>query len=206
MSDVRQSRLRKFLCSPGHYSRLLACYLFGQSIGRLAYPSYIFRSRWFLNGPGAPGWSWVTGCFFTQKILGINRHVPWPCSSRVLCCNPGNIIFHPDDLNNFQTGGNYFQAIGKIHIGKGSYIAPNVGIITENHDLYDPDKRAGAKDVRIGKKCWIGMNAMVLPGVVLGDHTVVGGSVVTHSFPEGHCVIAGNPARIIKRIEVSDSL
>ncbi len=154
----------------------LACVLFVRAVDRPYGISVLcFPEPLVLGRPGAPGWSWVTGCFFTQKILGINRHVPWPCSSRVLCCNPGNIIFHPDDLNNFQTGGNYFQAIGKIHIGKGSYIAPNVGIITENHDLYDPEKRAGAKDVRIGKKCWIGMNAIVLPGVVLGDHTVWGG-------------------------------
>lgn len=144
MHDEIQSRLRKLFCRPRYYLRLLICYLFGQTIGRLAYPSYIFRSRCFL-GPGPAGWSWVTICFFTQKIFGINRHVPWPCSLRVLCCNPDNIIFHPDDLNNFQLGGNYFQAIDKIYIGKGSYIAPNTGIITENHDLCDPDKRAGAK-------------------------------------------------------------
>jgi acetyltransferase-like isoleucine patch superfamily enzyme len=42
------------------------------------------------------------------------------------------------------------------------------------------------------------MNAVILPGVTLGDHTIVGaGSVVTHSFPEGHCTIAGNPAKKI---------
>jgi acetyltransferase-like isoleucine patch superfamily enzyme len=55
------------------------------------------------------------------------------------------------------------------------------------------------KDVIIGKKCWIGMNSVILPGVCLGDHTIVGaGSVVTKSFPDGNCIIAGNPARIIR--------
>ena len=43
---------------------------------------------------------------------------------------------------------------------------------------------------------------MILPGVTLGDNTIVGaGAVVTKSFPEGHCVIAGNPARKIKDID-----
>ena len=47
------------------------------------------------------------------------------------------------------TQGNYFQALGaKMIIGKGSWIAPNVGIITENHDIKDPDKRAGGKNVK----------------------------------------------------------
>lgn len=46
------------------------------------------------------------------------------------------------------------------------------------------------------------MNSTVLPGVVLGDHTVVGaGSVVTKSFPEGWQVIAGNPAKVIHKLE-----
>ena len=46
------------------------------------------------------------------------------------------------------------------------------------------------------------MNAVILPGVTLGDFTVVGaGSVVTKSFPEGYCVIAGNPAKQIKTLE-----
>lgn len=54
------------------------------------------------------------------------------------------------------------------------------------------------KPITIGDNCWIGMNAVVLTGVELGDYTTVGaGAVVTHSFP-GHCVIAGNPARVIR--------
>ena len=45
------------------------------------------------------------------------------------------------------------------------------------------------------------MNSVILPGVTLGDHTVVGaGSVVTKSFEQGYCVIAGNPARIIREL------
>ena len=75
-------------------------------------------------------------------------------------------------------------------------------MIASNHDVNDPDKRQAGKDVVIGEKCWIGMNALILPGVVLGPHTSVGaGAVVTKSFPEGYCVIAGNPAKLIRNIE-----
>ena len=46
------------------------------------------------------------------------------------------------------------------------------------------------------------MNSIILPNVTLGDFTIVGaGSVVTKSFPEGYCVIAGNPAKIIKQLD-----
>lgn len=56
--------------------------------------------------------------------------------------------------------------------------------------------------VTIGDSCFIGMRSILLPGVELGDHTIVGaGSVVTKSFPKGNVVIAGNPAHVICTIE-----
>lgn len=106
-----------------------------------------------------------------------------------------------DDLNNFQSPGVYFQNFkGKITIGHGSYIAPNVGIITANHKIDNLDEHVDAKDVVIGQKCWLGMNSVILPGVTLLPQTVVAaGSVVTKGFDEGRIVVAGNPAKILKR-------
>ena len=73
-----------------------------------------------------------------------------------------------------------------------------------NHDAYDLRRQTSGKPVIIGKYCWLGMNCMVLPEVVLGDFTIVGaGAIVTKSFEEGYCVIAGNPAKIIKRLDPS---
>lgn len=176
-------------------------YCFGQTIGRLFYSKAYFKTKYF-SFPSALGWRWVTRSFFSQKILRINSDVPWPCSSKILIAHPENIIFQPDDLNNFHTQGVYFQAFAKIIIGRGTYIAPNVGLITQNHDLYNPDERSKKEDVVFGEKCWIGMNSIILPGVTLGSHTVVGAnSVVTKSLPDGYCVIAGNPAKIIKKLK-----
>lgn len=78
-----------------------------------------------------------------------------------------------------------------------------MGLITANHDINNPDLHTESKDIMLGEKCWIGMNSVILPGVTLGNHTTVGaGSIVTKSFPEGYCVIAGNPAIKIKDIDV----
>lgn len=90
---------------------------------------------------------------------------------------------------------------GVISIGSGTYIAQNVGLITENHDINNLDNHLKSQNISIGRNCWIGMNSVILPGVVLGDKTIVGaGAVVTSSFPKGHIVIAGVPARVIKEL------
>lgn len=136
-----------------------------------------------------------------QKVLGSNSSIPWPVVPYLNINHPENIIFDYNDLNNFQMVGCYFQAHGRITIGSGTYIAQNVGIITGNHDPENLDNHMPPKEIFIGEKCWIGMNSVILPGVSLGARTVVGaGSVVTKSFTEGNCVIAGNPASVIKKL------
>lgn len=179
-------------------------FILGRSIAYLFYNQKYFHGKHFNSkyyGIGAEGWRWVINDYKGCKKLGKNKDCKWPVSPFVTVVNPSNISFDVDDLNNFHTYGTYFQAIGKITIGKGTWIAPNVGLITANHlieNLNDHDK---AKDIILGEKCWIGMNSVILPGVKLGVHTIVGaGSVVTKSFPEGNCVIAGNPAKIIRKL------
>ncbi len=114
----------------------------------------------------------------------------------------GKITFDPSSINVFQQSGCYFQAFQEIYIGKDCWIGQNTGIITANHDYFNPDLHQVGKKVVVGDKTWIGMNCLILPGVVLGPNTVVGGgSVVTKSFPHGHCIIAGNPARLIKNLD-----
>lgn len=145
-------------------------------------------------------WRWTVVDWFGRVFLGFNKSIPWPVSPKATVTNPQNILFDPNDLHIFQSPGTYFQAIGaKIIIGKGTWIGPNVGLITANHDIDDLTRHYQGSEINIGKNCWIGMNSTILPGVILGEKTIVGaGSVVTKSFKEGFVMIGGNPAKIIR--------
>lgn len=181
------------------------CYfLIAQVLIRLYYDRKYITGRWFegsMRGMLACGWEWVVKDFIMNKKMGTNKGVKWPVSPQCHVIGPENITFHPDNLDNFNTFGCYFQAIGQIIIGHGTYIAPNVGIVTANHDFNNLNEHMEPKNVIIGEDCWLGMNSVILPGVCLGRKTIVGaGSVVTKSFDEGNCVIAGNPAKMIRKI------
>jgi len=95
-----------------------------------------------------------------------------------------------------------FQDNGGIEIGDKTMIGPNVTIVTLNHDV-NPETRINAtpKSVKIGKNVWIGADCTILPGITIGDNSIIGaGSVVTKDVPY-NVVVAGNPARIIKNIK-----
>ncbi|WP_347019150.1 acyltransferase [Acinetobacter calcoaceticus] len=166
----------------------------------------IFFDKKYLRGKhfdkNLNGYIFSLKSLWVKNILRLNKPMPFPTGLTCLISNPLNIHFHPDDLNNFQSPGTYFQNFNaQIYIGKGSYIAPNVGIITANHDLADLDTHMDGSDVIIGEKCWIGMNSVILPGVELGNRTIVAaGTVVTKSFKQGNIVLGGVPAKIIKEI------
>ncbi|KAI7773901.1 hypothetical protein LA080_009669 [Diaporthe eres] len=96
----------------------------------------------------------------------------------------------------------------EIRLGDRTMVGPNCSFFSGTHPL-DPTVRNGTrgpesgKPINIGEDCWFGGNCIVLPGVTLGKGVTVGaGSVVTKDVPAYHCV-AGNPARIIRKIEVS---
>lgn len=80
-----------------------------------------------------------------------------------------------------------------VHIGPETYVAFEAAILT--HDL----TRGLHLHTRIGRRCFVGARSIILPGVEIGDECVIGaGSVVTRSVPP-RSLVAGNPARILRR-------
>ena len=150
------------------------------------------------------GWKWILRGIWFQKVLGFNRKYPVPCHHSSKVSSFSNLNIHPSSVPSLQSHGLYISNwYGNVSIGKDVFIAPNVGIITSNHDLNNPNKHQLAKDILIEDKCWIGMNSVLLPGVHLKENTVVGaGTIVNKSFGEGGIVIAGTPAKIIKRLNL----
>jgi acetyltransferase-like isoleucine patch superfamily enzyme len=140
--------------------------------------------------------------WFKQKVLGFggNRKAYWPVHWASQVYDVEHIIVGIDAYPGIMKGC-YIQGKGGIEIGDYTQIAPNVVIVSSNHDAYDSRIRI-LKKVIIGKYCWIGAGAKIMPGVVIGDWTIVAaGAVVTKSFPEGHCVIGGVPAALIKNLD-----
>jgi acetyltransferase-like isoleucine patch superfamily enzyme len=129
-----------------------------------------------------------------------NKVLYWPVHKTTNITHPKN-IFVGINSNPGTLGGCYIQGNGKIFIGDYVHFSRNIGIISGNHGIYNHFETE-RKETIIGDYSWIGMNCMILPGVVLGARTIVGaGSVVTKSFPDGYCVIAGNPAKLIKLLD-----
>ena len=94
-----------------------------------------------------------------------------------------------------------------IYVGDYTMFGPNVTVATAGHPIL-PELREQAyqynASVHIGKNCWLGAGAIVLPGVTIGDNVVIGaGSVVTKDIPS-NVVAVGNPCRILRAVNEHD--
>ena len=103
----------------------------------------------------------------------------------------------------FVNSGGAFLDCAPIVIGDDFQCGPGVQLLTPMHPMDAAERRSGvewAKSIRIGNDVWIGGGALVLPGVTIGDRSIVGaGSVVVHNVPPESLVV-GNPARIVRTL------
>lgn len=95
------------------------------------------------------------------------------------------------------------MAAGGITVDDGAMIAANVQLISNNHDLYER-RVITCRPVHIGKNAWIGAGATILPGVTVGENAVVGAASVVTRDVKPDTIVAGNPARFIRRIPHQD--
>lgn len=125
-----------------------------------------------------------------------------------------NPPFYCDYGNHIKVGKNFFANynctlldVGRITFGDNCLLAPNVAIYTAGHPVHPVSRNSMYEygiDVTIGNNVWIGGNAVICPGVTIGDCCVIGaGSVVTKDIP-AWTVAAGNPAKVIRRITEED--
>lgn len=93
----------------------------------------------------------------------------------------------------------FVQLHGEVNIGCNVAINDSVKILTGSHDINDPNWKLVTASVIIGDNAWIATNSIILPGVVIGEGAVVGAGSVVTSHVEPFTVVAGNPARAIKK-------
>jgi acetyltransferase-like isoleucine patch superfamily enzyme len=92
---------------------------------------------------------------------------------------------------------------GTVRIGAYSIFGPNVSVFSENHIFEDLNQNIVEqgelrKNVNIGRDVWVGARSIILPGVTIGDHSIIAaGSIVSKDIPE-YAIVAGIPAKIIK--------
>lgn len=96
---------------------------------------------------------------------------------------------------------------GDIFVGNNVMFAPNVVIASATHPIHPELRRKQAQynlPIHIGNNVWIGANSVILPGVNIGDNSVIGaGSIVTKDIPS-NVVAVGNPCRVLREINEND--
>ena len=116
--------------------------------------------------------------------------------------------FHISVGNNFYTNHNCTILDGaKVTFGDNVFIAPNCVFSTAGHAIDAEQRGAGleiALPIKVGNNVWIGTNVSVLPGVTIGDNTIIGaGSVVNKDIPS-NVIAVGNPCRVMREITEED--
>lgn len=101
--------------------------------------------------------------------------------------------------NAFANHGLTVMSVGTVTIEDGVMMGPEVGLFTVNHEPQDV-RRIYTGEITIKKNAWIGARVNIMPGITIGEGAIVAsGAVVTHNV-EPHTLVAGVPARVIKKL------
>jgi acetyltransferase-like isoleucine patch superfamily enzyme len=178
----------------------------------------IYRVRRYIKGK-IIAFAWKTRGVEIQdriSVLGVSPHIAGKGTIKL-----GSLVsfrgfgsrswFHVGANATFSIGSKSFinsgvmvDACSAVSIGKNCLIGDCVVIQDSNYHEIDEGSGVKTKPVSIGNNVWIGRNSIILPGVEIGDHSVIGaGSVVTRSVPP-RSLAAGNPARIIREVAAAE--
>ena len=96
-----------------------------------------------------------------------------------------------------------FMDRGGIYIDDEVFIGPKVNLITINHDINPFNRNTTiCKPIHIEKRVWIGVAATILPGVRIGENSIIGANAVVTKDVPSNTIVGGNPAKVIKTIDV----
>ena len=154
-------------------------------------------------------------CFTYNQTIPTNMEKRTEILKNLLGSTKNNFLIEPsfqcDYGYNIHIGENFYANhnlvildAAEVTFGDNVLIGPNCGFYTAGHPTSDVEqRRAGleyAKPIHIGNDVWIGGNVAVLPGVTIGDNSVIGaGSVVNKDIPAG-VIAVGNPCKVVKKI------
>lgn len=120
-------------------------------------------------------------------------------------CEFGSNIHIGDDV--YINFGCVILDCAKVTIGEHTLLGPNVGLYAANHSTDAEERINGGcygKPISIGKNCWLGGDVKVVPGVTIGDGTIIGtGCIVTKDIPAG-VIAVGNPCHVLRKITDAD--
>jgi acetyltransferase-like isoleucine patch superfamily enzyme len=136
--------------------------------------------------------------FIPQKVFRINGGVQWPVHYTSLVLHSNKIHVGNNSPLGLNTGC-YVQGKGGIIVGHNLRMGPNVGLISANHNPSDYDEWIDVGPIEIGDNVWIGMNAVIMPGVKIGSNVIIGSnSTVVKDIPD-NSIAVGSPCKVIKQ-------
>lgn len=166
---------------------------------------HVFYKQWNVNSDTAYHeltLSMLLAIIFWQKIVGLNRTVPWPVYFTSSVGPHKNIKF--TGVGKPPLGfapANYIRAFNGINIGSNVVIAQGVVIVGANHNTSDFSKITKDNPIEIGNNVWIGANSVILPNSKIGNNVVIGAGSTVHGTIPDNSIAVGTPCKVIKAKE-----